>query len=59
MYTFKTLEHFVRHHTAYLLSPYNKTTQKLFCHFSKQLEATGIEDKKVAFEYICQGADLN
>ncbi len=59
MFTPKTTEDFIRFQIAYLSAKYNETTQSTFRAFRKQLIATGIDDERVAFEFLSQMADLN
>jgi hypothetical protein len=59
MFQPKSFQEIVRLSIAQFSAKYNETTQDTFRAFRKQLRATGIEDERVAFEFLSQGADLN
>jgi len=59
MYQPKSFQDFARFSIADFHATFNETNEKLFNVFQKQLKATRIGDKRVAFEYLCLEAESN
>ena len=59
MFKPKNFQDFARFAIAEFSANFNETNERLFKDFEKQLNATRILDKRVAFEYLCLEADSN